>query len=473
MNIILSNSAKFNPYTFDKMLKPIAIAAEAYNKTQEGLIDLGSKAELMKQYVAENPNSSYASKYTDYINEIEKQADSLNTIGLTPDNRQAFNKLRRSYNSAIAPIEKAVETRKLLAEEQRKLRAANPSLMFNRDFSTVDLQDLIDNPQLGYSSVSGEDIYTKGKEAGVAASSRAISSIKGLSNQYWQIRQGYSADEANAWLLNHNTIPGLRDAVDRIVQQSGVDENNKSRAIDYAISGIMAGMSYKETYQANRDYIDAAEQKRLELSEKQFKLAEKEFDLREQESLGIKLPDGKRAKLTGNGAIVYNPNNPDDIEIHPIKGYKPNNPDKPEKTLENAAKISDEPLVIAKTGGEWGVHKDNQSAMPLGWTGSNVINAWGNVDIDEALNNASANDVVSADILNNINELSKVVPNKVIAHLQKISKNYDLNQYALIRVKSENQRPNENGKAEPYDYILVPKPTVAKSSENEGLQKTE
>ena len=469
MNIILSNSAKFNPYTFDEMLKPIAIAAEAYNKTQEGLIDLGSKAELMKQYVAENPNSPYASKYTDYINEIEKQADSLNTIGLTPDSRQAFNKLRRSYNSAIAPIEKAVETRKLLAEEQRKLRAANPSLMFNRDFSTVDLQDLIDNPQLGYSSVSGEDIYTKGKEAGVAASSRAISSIKGLSNQYWRIRQGISADEANAWLLNHNTIPGLRDAVDRIVQQSGVDDNNKNRAIDYAISGIMAGMSYKETYQANRDYIDAAEQKRLELSEKQFKLAEKEFNLREQETLGTKLPDGKRVKLTGNGAIVYNPNNPDDIEIHPIKGYKPDNPDKPEKTLENAAKISDEPLVIAKTGGEWGVHKDNQSAMPLGWTGSNVINAWGNVDIDEALNKASANDVVSADILNNINELSKVVPNKVIAHLQKISKSYDLNQYALVRVKSENQRPNENGKAEPYDYILVPKPTVAKSSENEGL----
>ena len=467
MNIILSNSAKFNPYTFDEMLKPIAIAAEAYNKTQEGLIDLGSKAELMKQYVAENPNSPYASKYTDYINEIEKQADSLNTIGLTPDSRQAFNKLRRSYNSAIAPIEKAVETRKTLAEEQRKLRAANPSLMFNRDFSTIDLQDLIDNPQLGYSSVSGEDIYTKGKEAGVAASSRAISSIKGLSNQYWQIRQGYSADEANAWLLNHNTIPGLRDAVDRIVQQSGVDENNKSRAIDYAISGIMAGMSYKETYQANRDYIDAAEQQRINISKDQLTLAQKEFDLREQETLGIKLPDGKRAKLTGNGAIVYNPNNPDDIKIHPIKGYKP------EKTLENAAKISDEPLVIAKTGGEWGVHKDNQSAMPLGWTGSNVINAWGNVDIDEALNNASANDVVSADILNNINELSKVVPNKVIAHLQKISENYDLNQYALIRVKSENQRPNENGKAEPYDYILVPKPTVAKSSENEGLQKTE
>ena len=463
MNIILSNSAKFNPYTFDEMLKPIAIAAEAYNKTQEGLIDLGSKAELMKQYVAENPNSPYASKYTDYINEIEKQADSLNTIGLTPDSRQAFNKLRRSYNSAIAPIEKAVETRKTLAEEQRKLRAANPSLMFNRDFSTIDLQDLIDNPQLGYSSVSGEDIYTKGKEAGVAASSRAISNIKGLSNQYWQIRQGYSADEANAWLLNHNTIPGLRDAVDRIVQQSGVDENNKNRAIDYAISGIMAGMSYKETYQANRDYIDAAEQQRINISKEQLTLAEKEFNLREQESLGTKLPDGKRVKLTGNGAIVYNPNNPDDIEIHPIKGYKP------EKNLENAAKISDEPLVIAKTGGEWGVHKDNQSAMPLGWTGSNVINVWGNVDIEEALNNASANDVVSADILNNINELSKVVPNKVIAHLQKISKNYDLNQYALIKVKSENQRPNENGKAEPYDYILVPKPTITKSSENEGL----
>ena len=469
MNIILSNSAKFNPYTFDEMLKPIAIAAEAYNKTQEGLIDLGSKAELMKQYVAENPNSPYASKYTDYINEIEKQADSLNTIGLTPDSRQAFNKLRKSYTSAIAPIEKAVETRKLLAEEQRKLRAANPSLMFNRDFSTIDLQDLIDNPQLGYSSVSGEDIYTKGKEAGVAASSRAISSIKGLSDQYWQIRQGYSADEANAWLLNHNTIPGLRDAVDRIVQQSGVDDNNRSRAIDYAISGIMAGMSYKETYQANRDHIDAAEQQRINISKGQLALAQDELKLRKQETLGIKLPDGRRMKITGNGAMVYNPNNPDDIEIHPIKGYKPDNPDKPEKTLENAAKISDEPLVIAKTGGEWNVYKDDQSAMLLGWTGSNVINAFGNVDLNYAQNRMSSQDLVTMNILSNPGELAKVVPSKVMKYLDKISKTHDLNQYALVRVKSENQRPNENGKAEPYDYILVPKSTVAKSSENEGL----
>ena len=75
MNIILSNSAKFNPYTFDEMLKPIAIAAEAYNKTQEGLAELEGQAGTIKQYIEEHPNSKYATKYTNYLKEIENASN--------------------------------------------------------------------------------------------------------------------------------------------------------------------------------------------------------------------------------------------------------------------------------------------------------------------------------------------------------------------------------------------------------------
>ena len=48
MKIVLTNNAKFNPYTFDEMLKPLAMASDAYNAVQSGLEELGAKADLMK-----------------------------------------------------------------------------------------------------------------------------------------------------------------------------------------------------------------------------------------------------------------------------------------------------------------------------------------------------------------------------------------------------------------------------------------
>ena len=51
MKIVLTNNAKFNPYTFDEMLKPLAMAADAYNAVQSGIEELGAKADLMKKYL--------------------------------------------------------------------------------------------------------------------------------------------------------------------------------------------------------------------------------------------------------------------------------------------------------------------------------------------------------------------------------------------------------------------------------------
>lgn len=165
MNIILSNSAKFNPYTFDEMLKPIAIAAEAYNKTQEGLAELEGQAGTIKQYIEEHPNSKYATKYTNYLKEIEKQADSLNAVGLTPDSRQALFKLRSRYIEDINPIQNAIKRRRELADEQRKAKLQNPTLMFERDFNSVSdessLDRFLENPDYDYGASYSGNLITQ------------------------------------------------------------------------------------------------------------------------------------------------------------------------------------------------------------------------------------------------------------------------------------------------------------------------
>ena len=95
MKIVLTNNAKFNPYTFDEMLKPLAMAADAYNTVQSGIEELGAKADLMKMYANEVPDSKVANMYNSYAKDLEKQASMLAKHGLTPASRQGLLNMKR------------------------------------------------------------------------------------------------------------------------------------------------------------------------------------------------------------------------------------------------------------------------------------------------------------------------------------------------------------------------------------------
>lgn len=214
MNIILSNSAKFNPYTFDEMLKPIAIAAEAYNKTQEGLAELEGQAGTIKQYIEEHPNSKYATKYTNYLKEIEKQADSLNAVGLTPDSRQALFKLKSRYIEDINPIQNAIKRRRELADEQRKAKLQNPTLMFERDFNSVSdessLDRFLENPDYDYgASYSGNLITQQVSQMASHLSKELRNNSIGRLDEYTKTflnKYGLSSDEV-AYAINNPKDP--------------------------------------------------------------------------------------------------------------------------------------------------------------------------------------------------------------------------------------------------------------------------
>lgn len=214
MNIILSNSAKFNPYTFDEMLKPIAMAAEAYNKTQEGLAELEGQAGTIKQYIEEHPNSKYATKYTNYLKEIEKQADSLNAVGLTPDSRQALFKLRSRYIEDINPIQNAIKRRRELADEQRKAKLQNPTLMFERDFNSVSdessLDRFLENPDYDYgASYSGNLITQQVSQMASHLSKELRNNSVGRLDNYTKTflnKYGLSSDEV-AYAINNPKDP--------------------------------------------------------------------------------------------------------------------------------------------------------------------------------------------------------------------------------------------------------------------------
>lgn len=299
-NYSLVVNSKFQPFSFDRYLQPYQIYGQNYKEIEEQYTDLSTKAGIWDGLANEQTDPHTYKMYKTYANDLKNQASQLASEGLNAVSRKNMLNMRARYSKEIIPIERAYNQRSKLAEEQRKLRAANPSIMFDRDFSSISLDDLLDNPELSYTSVSGDDLYKKGKEAAISASSRMMNVSPALQGQYWKIRQGYGADAANKFLLNQSNIPELKDAINRIVSQSGVTKENLSRAIDYTISGIMSGISYNESYQANRGYIDPAERERLALAREQFEWSK---DRWEDEQLGAELPNGDRVKDVGGGRV--------------------------------------------------------------------------------------------------------------------------------------------------------------------------
>ena len=305
-NYSLVIGSKFSPFSYQELLQPALMATQAHQELENQYSELATKANMWDKLANEQTDSKAYRMYKTYSDELKDKASKLAREGLNASSRQELLNMRNRYSQDIIPIEKAYNQRSKLAEEQRKLRAANPSIMFDRDFSSISLNDLLDNPELSYTPVSGDDLYKKGKEAAISASSRRMNVSSALQGQYWKIRQGYGADAANKFLLNQSNIPELKDAINRIVSQSGVTEENLSRAIDYTISGIMSGISYNESYQANRGYIDPAERERLALAREQFKWSK---DRWEDEQLGAKLPNGDRVKDVGGGRVrITHPN---------------------------------------------------------------------------------------------------------------------------------------------------------------------
>lgn len=268
-NFSYTASKSFTPFTFEQMLKPLAMYTEAINEVEEDYNNLNNEASLIKSYANTIPDSATAKRYNNFAEELERQANSLAKSGLNPSVRANLTSLKRRYADEITPIKQAYILQNKLIEEQRKLRAENPSLMFDKDFAVVAPEDIINNPNSTYIPISGNELYAKGNAAAKAASLRRISYAqrKALGDQYYELtkRQGYSSVEAANWLAGKYNIPELSAAISRINIETNtgiLSKNDQIRANNYIVDGIMSGLVYSEdrSYQNNKDYITAYQQ---------------------------------------------------------------------------------------------------------------------------------------------------------------------------------------------------------------------
>ena len=273
-NYSFVSNAKFRPFSYQEMLQPLQAYTQEYNTIQEGMGELGTKADVFEKMANEQTDPQAYAIYKQYSNDLAKQAESLAKQGLTPASRQGLIDMKRRYSSEIVPIEQAYKRRQELIDEQRKLQAQDSTLLFDRPASTLSLDELIANPALSPQSYSGALLS---KQVGTAAQNLAKEVRENprkwrtiLGNQYYEtiMQKGFRPDEIMQAVQNNpEASPILQGIVEDAIGSSGIrnwnDENILNRAYDYARQGLWNAVGETQYQTLSNKAYDYAMQERL------------------------------------------------------------------------------------------------------------------------------------------------------------------------------------------------------------------
>lgn len=259
----------YNPMSFEQYSAPFDKYAKVYNEMADQYDALEMEANKWEKLAQESGSEESYKQYKTYAKELRQAAEDLAENGLTNKTRGTLSNLRNQYASIISPIEEKYEYRQKLIEEQRK---ANPTgdIQWTTDYANMGLDNL--NLNSSYSGRKLSDIEKEGFEQATAYSSRMSQSTLALAGQYYRIRQGYGQQYADAFLQNialgndsnysASSVKELTNLFNYIKQSQGIGISDSpytteqdAIASDRLASGILKGLTMKDSYQIVRDDI--------------------------------------------------------------------------------------------------------------------------------------------------------------------------------------------------------------------------
>ena len=439
--------SKFRPFSYSEMLAPIEAATTEHRAIEEGLGEMSAKAGMWDKLANQQSDPVAYAQYKTYADDLTKQADLLARQGLTPESRRGLLDMKRRYSNEITPIEVAATKREELTKAQREAIQKDPSLMFNIDYGTASLDDLINNPNATYNTISGSELS---KRASMMASNLAKTIQENpqyqsiLGGQYFQQMQqlGYTPQQVMQTIMNDPNAPSeLKQVADTVWQEAGLDTWNQAtqaRARDYINAGLYDAIgTQKFDTQGNRAFMSPAESARLEMDRERFELAKAQAA---KDKTTIPLQDGSTIRVIGGGKA---------LRIYPdgrVENYVGNS-GIAGAGVKDAAKRGDTPIIIANTRGKWRTGEEGKDVRGtlFGMTRSGAVSGWGNYTLDN---------VKPSDIVTNYNEIPKGALDEMLKTAEE--KNIDLDYYDVVRVKADKSRAVGD-----YDYVLMPKQSTS------------
>lgn len=253
----LQLNTRFNPFTYDEMVKPLIYYKEAYDKAEAAYDTLAQQTEMWRNIANREKSPEAFAMFQRYSNDLANASSSFSQ-GMTSQNRRALVGLKRRYASDIQPIATAYARQTALADEQRKAELANPTMLWERRASDMSLDDFIKNPNADY----GRSISGAALSAQVAAGASALAKEfqdnpeqmrKLVGGDFFEYvkKRGFSSEAVLAAIMNSkDASPILTNLVETAMNATGIkgwaDEATLNQAYNYARQGLWSAVGQDE-----------------------------------------------------------------------------------------------------------------------------------------------------------------------------------------------------------------------------------
>lgn len=291
MNIVVNS--KFNPFTYEQLVKPLEDYTKAYNEVEEQYADLSKQTETFRDIATqENSPKSYA-MFSKYAKDLETVTDDFSR-GMTMANRRQLLGLKRRYAKEITPIARADAARQEAIKYRRDVKARDDSAIFKVDNFSLD--DFLHGGTVSEDYVSGKNILarTSAKAEALGKSLFSDPEFKTiLGGQKYQISQqnGLTPEMfyavVNDQLDNPNISKALRTKLqgfrqimdDELANVADWGDAARQQVLSSVTTGMYAGLA-KPTYQftENGEYINAVQRRSLANQEANLRLQQDQFD---------------------------------------------------------------------------------------------------------------------------------------------------------------------------------------------------
>ena len=146
--------------SFEDIIKPYQLLQAEYEKMDTQAEALEDLADSFADIAALDPDSKFAQTYNIYNNKLKdlstRMADGTGNLG---DYKNTIRQLTREYKKNILPMQSKYADWKKAVEEQRKVNQdSGNTAMFDRVFANMSLDEIADNSNWDYNTLTGKDI---------------------------------------------------------------------------------------------------------------------------------------------------------------------------------------------------------------------------------------------------------------------------------------------------------------------------
>lgn len=152
--------AKYNPFSYEEILKPLEYLRNRQDVAEEKLEATQEKAAPIEAYLQNPADADSLARYQQYMSTLQDAADRLGSRGANdPGVRSQLLQARTQYAKEIAPLQTAYTLRAAELDTLRKAKTADATLEFDRDPSQTPLTAYLDGSAPQVRTISMDKVY--------------------------------------------------------------------------------------------------------------------------------------------------------------------------------------------------------------------------------------------------------------------------------------------------------------------------